>query len=102
MRILLGVLLMMSGWSVGAKDLSQRLGIGYSNQFGIPESMPSLSVRYFPDQTYGLQSSVGVDTEQNANRFGISARFIKIIFREDNMNFYAAAGGGLVSSGPKS
>lgn len=80
-----------------AKDLSQRLGVGYSNQFGVPETMPSISVRYYPNQQYGMQGSIGVDTEQGSNRFGVSAKFIKIVFREDNMNFYIAGGGGLVS-----
>lgn len=80
-----------------AKDLSQRLGVGYSDQFGISNAMPSISVRYFPNQQYGIQGSVGVDTEKDANRFGFSAKFIKLVFREDNMNFYVAAQAGLVS-----
>ena len=80
-----------------AKDLSQRLGVGYSDQFGISYSMPSISVRYFPNQQYGIQAAVGVDTEKYHNRFGASAKFIKLVFREDNMNFYVAAMGGLVS-----
>ncbi len=90
-------LLALGASAAFGKDLSQRLGVGYSNQFGIPYSMPSISVRYYPNQQYGLQGSVGVDTEQNQNRFGAAAKFIKIVFREDNMNFYVAAGGGLVS-----
>jgi hypothetical protein len=85
------------GSSVFAKDLSQRMGVGYSDQWGINSSMPSLSVRYYPNQQYGVQGSVGVDTQQNHNRFGASAKFIKLVFREDNMNFYIAAMGGLVS-----
>lgn len=88
------MMLSTNGW---AKDLSQRLGVGYSDQWGIDNSMPSLSVRYYPNQQYGLQASVGVDTKKDANRFGASAKFIKIVFREDNMNFYVAAGGGVVS-----
>src|ERR1700744_2907818 len=90
-------LTLVLGPLVEAKDLSERLGIGYTNQFGVPESMPSISARYYPNQQYGIQGSVGVDTEQGANRFGAAAKFIKIVFREDNMNFYVAAGGGLVS-----
>jgi hypothetical protein len=85
------------GSNAVAKDLSQRLGVGYSDQWGLNNSMPSISVRYYPNQQYGLQASVGVDTQQDSERFGVSAKFIKIVFREDNMNFYVAAGGGLVS-----
>jgi hypothetical protein len=59
--------------------------------------MPSLSVRYYPNQQYGVQASLGVDTQKDSNRFGLSTKFIKIVFREDNMNFYIAAAGGVVS-----
>jgi hypothetical protein len=80
-----------------AKDLGQRLGVGYSDQFGTESSMPSLSVRYYPNQQFGFQGSVGIDTQKDANRFGASAKFIKNVFREDNMNFYVDASGGVVS-----
>ncbi len=96
-HLMLLVAVLFSSSAVFAKDLSQRLGVGYTNQSGITESMPSISVRYFPNQTYGLQGSVGVDTEKDHNRFGASAKFIKLVFREDNMNFYVAALGGVVS-----
>ena len=59
--------------------------------------MPSISVRYYPNQQYGIQGSVGVDTEQGRTALEFRRKFIKIVFREDNMNFYVAAGGGLVS-----
>jgi hypothetical protein len=101
MRLLVFVFSAMTLFGVSsgalAKDLSQRMGVGYSDQWGIGESMPSVSVRYYPNNQYGLQASVGVDTQKDAERFGVSAKFIKIVFREDNMNFYVAAGGGLVS-----
>jgi hypothetical protein len=81
------------GW---AKDLSERLGVGYTNDYGISNT-PSVAVRYYPNQQYGVQASIGVDTETGNSRFGAEARFIKNVFHEDNMNFYVAAGGGLVS-----
>lgn len=79
------------------KDLSQRLGVGYSNQWGISQDMPGIAVRYFPNQQYGIQGSLGVDTQKDSNRFGLAGKFIKIVFREDNMNFYVAANAGVVS-----
>lgn len=97
LRMILPLFALIGASSAHAKDLSQRLGVGYSNQFGSPYSMPSISVRYYPNQQYGLQASVGVDTQQDQNEFGVAAKFIKIVFREDNMNFYVAAGGGLLS-----
>lgn len=97
MRLVLSMFLLAASPALFAKDLSQRLGVGYSNQWGISNSMPSISARYYPNQQYGFQASVGVDTETSENRFGVGAKFIKIVFREDNMNFYVAAGGGIVS-----
>lgn len=80
-----------------AKDLTSRLGVGYANNFGVVNNMPSLAARYFPNDLYGISGSLGVDTEDNASRFGILAKLMRIVFREQNMNFFVAAGGGIVS-----
>ena len=79
------------------KDLANRLGVGYSNQFGLSQDLPSLAVRYYPNADYGLMGSLGVDTSSGTSRFGLGAKIVKIIFREDNLNFYTGAGVGLVS-----
>lgn len=80
-----------------AKDLSSRLGIGYADQFGVSKSLPSLAVRYFPNADYGLMGTLGVDTTKNNSRFGAGVKILKIVFREDNLNFYTGAGAGIVS-----
>lgn len=80
-----------------AKELSNRLGVGYSNQFGVSDDMPSIAMRYYPNADYGLMGSIGVDTEDNASRFGFAAKIMKLVFREDNLNFYTAASAGIVS-----
>jgi hypothetical protein len=85
------------GSSAFAKDLSNRLGVGYSNQFGVSSDLPSIAVRYYPNANYGLMAALGVDTEDQNSRFGFSAKIMKIVFREDNMNFYTAASAGIVS-----
>lgn len=93
-------LLLMSvflGSSAFAKDLSNRLGVGYSNQFGVSSELPSIAVRYYPNANYGLMAALGVDTEDQNSRFGFSAKIMKIVFGEDNMNFYTAASAGIVS-----
>lgn len=96
-RAILLLLLSFVASSVSAKDLSQRLGVGYSNQWGISQDMPGIAVRYFPNQQYGVQAALGVDTQKDSNRFGLSGKFLKIVFREDNMNFFVAANAGVVS-----
>ena len=80
-----------------AKDLNSRLGIGYTNNFGLDEDLPSLALRYYPNSDYGITGSIGVDTTKDNSRFGFGAKLMKIIFREDNLNFYAGASAAIVS-----
>jgi hypothetical protein len=84
--------------SIGyAKDLNSRLGVGYSNQFGLDEDLPSVAMRYYPNSDYGLMAALGVDTEKDNSRFGFMAKIFKIVFKEDNLNFYTGAGAGVIS-----
>ncbi len=80
-----------------AVDLSNRLGIGYSNQFGLDSDLPSLAVRYYPNGDYGLMGSLGVDTTKNNSRFGASVKILKLVYKETNLNFYTGAGAGVIS-----
>ncbi len=94
---LLALTLILCSGMVHAKDLPSRLGIGYSNQFGLNRDLPSIAMRYYPNSDYGLMGALGVDTERNNSRFGFMAKIIKIVFREDNLNFYTGAAAGLIS-----
>ena len=78
-----------------AKDLTNRLGVGYSDPFYV--TLPSLAVRYYPNPDLGVSASLGVDTEEDNSKFGFMARLYRIIFQEDNLNFYMGAGAGLIS-----
>jgi hypothetical protein len=78
-----------------AKELTNRLGMGYSDQFSEP--LPSMSVRYWPDPKLGVGAALGVDTQDDNSRFGFMVRLYRIIFTEDNMNFYMGTGAGLIS-----
>ena len=78
-----------------AKDLGNRLGIGFKNQFAF--DLPSIALQYYPGADLGLAAVVGVDTQQNASRFGAMAKINRVIFAEDNLNFYMGAGAGLIS-----
>jgi hypothetical protein len=89
--------LCLAGGLAQAKDLTNRLGIGYSDQFGLDQPLPSLALRYYPNADYGIMGALGVDTAKNNSRFGVGAKLVKIVFREDNLNFYTGAGAGIVS-----
>ena len=83
--------------SAFAKDLAHRLGVGFSDQFGISGGLPSIAARYYPSNDLIIGAAIGVDTEKNASKFGFAAKVMRVIFQEDNMNFYLGASGGLIS-----
>lgn len=97
MRLLIVIAALSLGSFASAKDLTNRLGVGYANNFGVVENLPSLAVRYFPNDTYALTGVLGVDTEQDSSKFGAMAKMMRIVFRETNMNFFVSGGVGVVS-----
>lgn len=80
-----------------AKDLTSRLGVGYSNNFSGVQDLPSIAARYFPNDKYALSGALGVNTEEDSSRFGLMAKLMRIVFREQNMNFFVAGGGAIIS-----
>ena len=100
MRLLISLILLATfvichptmGWS---KELSNRLGMGYSNQFS--EELPSVAIRYYPDPKLAVGAALGVDTLENSSKFGFMAKLYRIIFTEDNMNFYMGTSAGVIS-----
>jgi hypothetical protein len=87
-----------------AKDMTSRLGVGYSDSFSV-SNLPSIAVKYYPNQDLALSAALGIDTNStnsttgNSN-FGFGVKLYKTIFPEENMNFYMGAGAGLVSISP--
>lgn len=94
---LLGLLLafVMIGGSAEAKDMTNRLGVGYKNQFS--SDLPGLAMQYYPGADLGLSGVLGVDTEKDHSRFGMMAKIHRIVFHEENLHFYMGAGAGIVS-----
>lgn len=86
---------LFAGNFASAKDLSNRLGVGFKNQFSI--EVPAIAVQYYPGADLGLAAVVGIDTKQNSSSFGAMVKLNRIIFQEDNLNFYMGAGAGLLS-----
>jgi hypothetical protein len=78
-----------------AKDLTNRLGVGYTDQFST--NLPSIAARYYPDPKFGFSAALGVDTQKDESRFGFMLKAYRIIFMEDNLNFYMGAGAGVLS-----
>ena len=97
MRIVLALLVLVgaAGFSTKAqaKDLSSRLGVGYRNSL-VTMSLPSVAIFYYPSPDYSFLGSLGVDTEDNNSKFAFAGGVRRVIFKEDNMNFF---GGGHVA-----
>ena len=79
-----------------AKDLGNRLGLGYKDQFS--NDVPGIAVQYYPDREFGLAAVLGLDTAQNNSKFGLMLKAMRVVFEEDNMNFYMGGGAGLIST----
>lgn len=78
-----------------AKELNNRLGVGFSDQFSEP--MPSLALRYYPEPYLGVGAALGVDTEEDQSKFGFMVRLYRILYVEDHMNFYMGTSAGIIS-----
>ena len=70
-----------------AKDLTNRLGVGYRDSY-VTFDLPSIAAFYYPSPDLGVLGSLGVDTQENNSKFALAAGVRRIIFKEDNMNFF--------------
>ncbi len=78
--------------------MTNRLGVGYKNQFAVDGLAGGVAAQYYPSADIGFSAALGVDTQQNNSKFGFMGKVYRIIFTEENMNFYMGAGGGLISN----
>lgn len=97
---IISILVFIFSFSMGnqlnAKDLTNRLGVGFKNQFA--EEVPGISAQYYPSSNYGLSGTLGLDTQKDNSKFGLMLKVYRIVFTEKNMNFFMGAGGGILSS----
>lgn len=82
-----------------ARNLSRRLGVGYTSQIAVtPEStIPAISTKYYFSPNFGTSLGFGFDTRSSANTFAVGLKAYYVLFHEDNMNFYTGAGFGVIS-----
>lgn len=79
-----------------SKELSHRLGLGFKNQFS--NNLAGIAAQYYPNSDMFLTGILGIDTKKDDSKFGFMVRLNRIIFKEDNLNFYMGGGIGLISS----
>ncbi len=80
---------------VDAKDMMHRLGVGFKNNTS--ESIPSLAVAYYASKNYALTGGFGVDTKKNYSSLQMNAGLRRMIYFENNLNFYMGAQFGVIN-----
>jgi hypothetical protein len=101
----LSIFLSIIAANASAKDMTSRLGIGYSDSFSV--SMPSIAAKYYSSQDLAFSAALGIDTNStnttNGNsNFGLGAKIYKSVFLEENLDFYMGGGASIVSISPTS
>lgn len=93
--ILFGLLL---SWAVPASavELTNRLGLGFSQQMGAVD-LPMITAHYYPNPRYAVSAALGVDTKKDDSKFGALVKLRRMIFMENQMNFYMGAATGFSS-----
>lgn len=69
-----------------AKDLASRLGVGIKNNSA--EDVPAVAVIYYPNQDFAITGGLGLDTKKDQSKFVVSGGVRKILFKENQLNFY--------------
>lgn len=82
--------------AASAKELTNRLGVGVKQNSAL-NNLPELATVYYPTPDIGVTGAVGIDTEKNASRFSFNGGVRRIIFKENQMNFYMGGRLGLVN-----
>lgn len=88
LRLLLAscMVFLMTSMAQG-KELSSRLGVGFRSAY-VTFDLPSLAAYYYPSADLAVIGSLGVDTQEDDSKFAFMAGIRRILFKEDNMNFF--------------
>lgn len=95
LRALLVSTLMLAGGFAHAKDLTSRLGVGIKNNTS--RDLPALAAVYWPNADLAFTAGVGVDTQKDESALTVNGGIRRVLFREDNLNFYFGGQLGLVN-----
>ena len=91
--MLLGVVSLSS--EAEAKDLSGRVGVGYTNT--LPATGSAISARYWVNPQLGIEGNLGMllidpDEGDSQNNFGIGVGVLYAFIDEPNLNVYGTGG----------
>lgn len=71
-----------------ARDVTGRLGVGYSSQ--LKNDIPSIDFKIQRSKIYAMGLMVGVKLNDTQGGWGAGLKLYRIIFDEPQLNFYAA------------
>jgi hypothetical protein len=94
-KIILSLLVLFSAFSVEAKELSNRLGVGVKQNSTL--NIPELAAVYYRNAMLAFAGGLGVDTQKDYSRFAANGSVRRIVFKEENMNFYMGGTLGIVN-----
>lgn len=79
-----------------AADLTNRLGLGFSQQMGSVD-IPMVTAHYYPNARFAISGALGIDTKKDDSQFGVLLKVRRVVFTENQLNFYMGASGGFSS-----
>jgi hypothetical protein len=83
------------GFSAHSKELANRLGVGVKHNSAI--DLAELAAVYYPSADLSFAAGLGVDTQEDYSKFAFNAAVRRIVFKEENLNFYLGGSVGLVN-----
>jgi hypothetical protein len=95
-NLLLLALVLGASAPASAVELTNRLGLGFSQQMGAVD-LPMITAHYYPNPRYAISAALGVDTKKDDSKFGALVKLRRMIFMENQMNFYMGAATGFSS-----
>lgn len=79
-----------------AVDLTHRLGLGFSQQMGSVD-IPMITAHYYPNARFAITGALGIDTKKDDSQFAAQVKVRRVVFTENQLNFYMGAAGGFTS-----
>lgn len=78
-----------------AKELTNRLGVGIKNDSSM--NLPELAAVYYVLPDIAVVGGLGIDTQKDESKFSFNGGVRRIVFKEENMNFYMGGNVGYVN-----
>jgi hypothetical protein len=88
-------LILLGSTGLQAKDMNHRLGVGPKIPFHT--DLPAVAIHYFPNANYTITGALGINTESGYSQLGLQGGIRRILFEEQNMNFFVGGALGVIS-----